>query len=150
MKGVDAVIHCCLRRVEFFRAAANGAGQCGRNPKPDGRMRVSRGQGFIHFSSVHALSQTPFDAPLTEENALALSSDAHPYDRTKAEAEGIVLSGSASGMTCAIVSPTAVLGPNDFKPSRLGRVLWSLFTGKMPALVQSGFDFVDVRDVAQG
>src|SRR5690606_13362461 len=35
-------------------------------------------------------------------------------------------------------------------PSRLGQLLGDLAGGKLPALLDGGFDFVDVRDVADG
>ena len=151
VEGVDAVIH----------AAAYVGLKTSEQPQME-RVNVQGTQGlldacekasvarFVHFSSVHALDQAPFDSPLAETNALALDVEAHPYDRTKAEAERCVLGAAEQGLSAVIVSPTAVLGPHDFKPSRLGQVLWSLYTGKMPGLVKSGFDFVDVRDVAMG
>ena len=151
VEGVDAVIHAAayvgLKASEQDQMErVNIQGTRGLLNACE-KASVAR---FVHFSSVHALSQTPFEAPLTETNALALKPEAHPYDRTKAEAERCVLEAAEQGLSVAIVSPTAVLGPHDFKPSRLGQVLWALYAGKMPALVKSGFDFVDVRDVSMG
>ncbi|MBI5544218.1 MAG: NAD-dependent epimerase, partial [Deltaproteobacteria bacterium] len=49
-----------------------------------------------------------------------------------------------------IVNPTAILGPIDYKPSRMGTVILLLAQRKLPGLIDAGFDWVDVRDVAQG
>jgi dihydroflavonol-4-reductase len=52
------------------------------------------------------------------------------------------------GLPAVIVNPTAVMGPFDWGPSRLGRVLLDLYRRRLPSLVDGAFDFVDVRDVA--
>lgn len=104
---------------------------------------------LIHFSSVHALSQYPLNEALTEKNPLA-GEDAHIYDRTKAEAERIVLSAVKKGLDAIILNPTSVIGINDFKPSYLGQAVVRIAKGKLPALIPGGFDWVDVRDVAKG
>ena len=41
-----------------------------------------------------------------------------------------------------------MIGPFDFKPSLLGQTLGQLYLRSIPALVNAGYDFVDVRDVA--
>jgi dihydroflavonol-4-reductase len=72
------------------------------------------------------------------------------YDQSKAEAERIVLECVRHGMDAIIVSPTAIIGPYDYKPSLMGRGLLALYRGSLPALVPGGFNWVDVRDVVQG
>jgi len=56
----------------------------------------------------------------------------------------------ARGLDGVIVHPSAVLGPNDFAPSRTGQVLIKLAQRRLPALTPGGFDWVDVRDVVDG
>ncbi|MDX1740103.1 MAG: hypothetical protein R3178_02375, partial [Rhodothermales bacterium] len=51
------------------------------------------------------------------------------------------------GLDAVILNPTAVIGPVDPRPSRMGGVLHALAKGRMPLLVDGGFDWVDVRDV---
>jgi dihydroflavonol-4-reductase len=43
-----------------------------------------------------------------------------------------------------------MLGPYDFRPSYFGQVLLALCQKQLPALVAGGFNWVDVRDVAEG
>ncbi len=101
---------------------------------------------LIHFSSVHALNQYPLNKVLTEENTPA-DKKAYIYDRTKAEGERIILNACKNGLNAVILNPTSVTGINDFKPSYLGQAFIKIASGKLPALIPGGFDWVDVRDV---
>jgi len=105
---------------------------------------------LVHFSSIHALRQEPLDVPVDESRPLVEDSSYPPYDRSKAAAEKEVQKGIERGLDAIIISPTGVIGPYDFRPSHFGEVLLALAGGKMPALIESGFDWVDVRDVVQG
>lgn len=106
---------------------------------------------LVHVSSIHALSPRPADAPVDEGRLPSdTDADAPAYDRSKAHGEREVLDGVARGLDAVIVNPTAIIGPHDWKPSRMGRVVLALARGRMPALVDGGFDFVDARDVARG
>jgi dihydroflavonol-4-reductase len=104
---------------------------------------------LIHFSSIHALSARPRDEVIDENRSLAGDS-APAYDRSKAEADRLVLRAAAEGLKAVILNPTAVLGPHDYKPSYMGRTLLSIYHGDLKALVRGGFDWVDVRDIVQG
>lgn len=101
---------------------------------------------IIHFSSIHALVQYPFNQILDENRPLAVS-DKMAYSRSKALAEEIVLNAAEQGMDATILSPTAVIGPFDYAPSLMGRALILLGSGRLPALVLGGYNWVDVRDV---
>ncbi|MFN7950471.1 MAG: NAD-dependent epimerase/dehydratase family protein [bacterium] len=105
---------------------------------------------LVHFSSVHALRNDPYDVPMDEGRPLADEGHAFAYDLSKAGSEREVQAGIKRGLDAVIVNPTAILGPSDFKPSRMGQVLVDLHFRRLPALVAGGFDFVDVRDVAEG
>jgi dihydroflavonol-4-reductase len=104
---------------------------------------------LVHFSSIHALRQTPLEVPLDETRPL-VDETGSIYDQSKAEAERIVLEGVERGLDAIIVSPTAIIGPYDYKPSLMGKALLALYRGSLPALVPGGFNWVDVRDVVQG
>jgi dihydroflavonol-4-reductase len=103
---------------------------------------------MVHMSSIHALSAYPRSEPVREDRALADAPRAPAYDRTKAEAERRVLQAAAGGFDAVILNPTGIVGPNDFELSRMGRFLLDLLQRRMRALVQGGFNWVDVRDVA--
>lgn len=147
--GMDAVVHTAA----YLSLSASGEPLMQEVNVEGTRhlVRAAKASGvarFVHFSSIHALIQAPYDTPITETRPLALGPHFHPYDRSKALAEEIVLGENSANFSTLVLNPTAILGPWDFKPSRLGRVLMSLAKGTMPALVQAGFDWVDVRDVS--
>jgi dihydroflavonol-4-reductase len=104
---------------------------------------------LVHFSSIHAFAQRPLDEPLDEARG-HVDGEAPAYDRSKAAGEREVLAGVARGLDAVIVNPTGVLGPCDFKPSRMGAVLLGIAQRKFIALIDGGFDWVDVRDVCAG
>ena len=105
---------------------------------------------MVHFSSIHAYKHEPLDVPLNESNELNLESNII-YERTKALAEELVLKKAhENGLEIVVVNPTAVVGPWDFGPSYLGQFLIRLYKKKIPALIPGGYDWVDVRDIADG
>jgi dihydroflavonol-4-reductase len=105
---------------------------------------------LVHFSSIHALSSEPADQVIDETRPPATGSVLPLYDVTKSEGEREVSAGVARGLDAVILNPTAVLGPHDYAPSRMGAVLLDLYHRRLPALVQGGFNWVDVRDVVRG
>ena len=105
---------------------------------------------LVHFSSIHAMMQEPLDIPIDESRSPVDSSHCPPYDRSKAAGERAVYEGIERGLDAIIISPTAVVGPHDYRPSHFGEALLSLANRKLPALVAGGFDWVDVRDVVEG
>ena len=105
---------------------------------------------LVHFSSIHALHDPGAGAPIDEDAEPADFEWLPAYDRSKAAGERIVREAVARGFNAVIVNPTAIVGPHDEKPSRMGRVLLDLAKGRMPALVRGGYNWVDARDVARG
>ena len=105
---------------------------------------------LVYFSSIHAYQQEPFDLPLDEDRPLLSDERVPPYERSKAAAESIARQAPERGLATVIIVPTAILGPYDFRPSYLGQALRLLSTGRIPALVHGGYDWVDVRDVVHG
>lgn len=104
---------------------------------------------LVHFSSIHTMVDTA-DIPVDESNPLVESRHHSSYDRSKAMAEREIQRGIEKGLDAIIISPTAIIGPHDYKPSHFGEALLRLASGRLPALVSGGFDWVDVRDVVQG
>ena len=104
---------------------------------------------MVHFSSVHAFEQQPTSEPLVEARPLVTDPKALPYDRTKAEAQTVVLGYRDQGLEVNVIHPTGIIGPYDFKPSRMGKVLRDITNRNMPFAINNGFNWVDVRDVAK-
>ncbi len=104
---------------------------------------------LVHFSSVHAHCQSPLDEPLDEKRPYVISRSP-AYDFSKGAGEREILKGVSNGLDAVVVNPTGVIGPFDFKPSRMGEVFLDLQHKKLAGLIKGGFDWVDVRDVAKG
>ena len=105
---------------------------------------------LVHFSSIHAINPEPRHKAVDENNALIEGRRYPPYDRSKAEGQREVRKAIAGGLNAVIINPTGVFGPYDYQPSFFGAALLAMANGRMPALVNGGFDWVDARDVAQG
>jgi dihydroflavonol-4-reductase len=72
------------------------------------------------------------------------------YKRSKFLAEREALAAAADGQDVVIVNPTTPIGPWDRKPTPTGDILVRFLNGGMPAVVETGLNFVDVADVARG
>jgi dihydroflavonol-4-reductase len=105
---------------------------------------------LVHVSSIHAFNTHPNDAVIDETRGLALEPEHMPYDRSKAGGQAVVLEAVARGLNAVIVNPGAVVGPFDFKVSRMGEVFLDICLARLPALIDGGYNWVDARDVAAG
>lgn len=101
---------------------------------------------FIHFSSIHAFQQHPQDQPLDETRPLVFD-EGFAYDRSKAAGERAVMEAAKNGFDALVLSPTAIIGPDDPEPSLTGNAVIDIYNHKIPSLVPGGYDWVDVRDV---
>ncbi len=103
---------------------------------------------LVHFSSIHAYKHQPVDEVLDESRGPADGPRRDAYGHSKAAGEVEVRRGIDRGLDAVILNPTSVLGPFDGGPSHMGQVFLDLHRRRIPALVAGGFDWVDVRDVA--
>lgn len=104
---------------------------------------------LVHFSSIHAFVQAPIDQPLDETRPL-VPETGYAYDHSKAMGIQEIRKGVAKGLDATIVNPGGVIGPHDYRPSRMGEVFLDFYHGRIPAAVDGGFTWVDVRDVVHG
>jgi len=72
------------------------------------------------------------------------------YKRSKWQAEQVALSLAQKGFPIVIVNPTAPVGPRDVKPTPTGKVIVDFLNRDMPAYLETGLNWVHVRDVAVG
>jgi nucleoside-diphosphate-sugar epimerase len=73
-----------------------------------------------------------------------------PYQRTKVAVEHESLKAMADGLDVVIATSCAIVGPNDFVPSRMGQVLLDFANGRLRAYIPGGFEFVAARDIVEG
>ena len=119
---------------------------------PKNVLEVSRSKGvkkIIHISSTHAVMEEPLNAPFVE-NRTYKTSTGFTYDYSKSTAEQYMLKESASkNPEITVLRPSGIIGPNDFKPSEFGKALIKFYHRKIPVMPEGGYNFVDVRDVAE-
>jgi len=72
-----------------------------------------------------------------------------PYAFSKMLVEHECLSAAAEGLDVVVATSCAIIGPNDFKPSRMGRVLADFARGRLRAYIPGGFEFVAARDIVE-
>jgi dihydroflavonol-4-reductase len=87
---------------------------------------------------------------VSEDQRIDPNSTALEYGRSKALGIIEVLNAAWNDMDCIVCCPTAFIGPPDYRRSPLGQVISDYLNGKLPAYVSGGFDWADVRDVADG
>ena len=108
--------------------------------------RVSR---LVYVSSVHAIPEKDGQV-MNEVTAFSPELVHGGYAKTKAEATQLVLDAEAEGLDAVVVHPSGILGPYESGGNHLVQMLSDYLRGRLPACVQGGYDFVDVRDVALG
>ena len=104
---------------------------------------------IVHFSSVHAFSHQPPTTPIDESRPFVTDQSVF-YDQTKRDGHILAQEAAQNGRHVVIVCPTSAVGPPDHKPSKLGKAVIDICRGSVPAVVKGGFDFADVRDMANG
>ncbi len=72
------------------------------------------------------------------------------YKRSKWQAEQVATKLARDGLPVIIVNPSAPVGPRDVKPTPTGKVIVDFLKRKMPAYLDTGLNWVHVRDVAIG
>jgi dihydroflavonol-4-reductase len=85
-----------------------------------------------------------------EQTPVSLELMVGTYKRTKFQAEQVALELSAKGLPIVIVNPTAPIGEYDSKPTPTGEMIVRFLKRKMPAVIDTGLNLIDVRDCAQG
>ncbi|HNN13357.1 MAG TPA: NAD-dependent epimerase/dehydratase family protein, partial [Anaerolineales bacterium] len=60
------------------------------------------------------------------------------------------LQAAQTGLEAVVACPTGVIGPYDYRGSMMGAVIHDAATARPTLYVDGAYDFVDVRDVADG
>ena len=151
MRGCDAVFHAAAYYALWSADASEF-----REVNVEGTRRVleaARSQGVkrvVYTSSVACIGQAP-PGGLANEDTVATAADlCGDYKVTKFEAERVALAAAEAGQDVVVVNPGAVIGPGDVKPTPTGKIIVDFLAGKMPFYMDTGLNFVDVRDVARG
>ncbi len=105
---------------------------------------------LVHVSSVHALKE-PEAGAIDETLDPDFSNLPGAYGKSKAMGTIEVINAIQKGLDAVIVFPTGVIGPFDFRSSYTGSAIKGYIDASKPQYYFDGkYDFVDVRDVADG
>jgi dihydroflavonol-4-reductase len=105
---------------------------------------------LVYTSSIHAIARAPHGVTMDESLGFDQDNPYGEYDRSKAAASLEVQKAAARDLDAVIVCPTGVIGPYDFRGSEMGEVIRSASEAHPMLYVEGAYDFVDVRDVAEG
>lgn len=105
---------------------------------------------LVYVSSVHAIPEGDPLRVIVETSAFSADAVHGAYAKTKAEATRRVLEAGQNGLNVTVVHPSGILGPYDNTGNHLVQMVADYVKGRLPAGIQGGYDFVDVRDVAEG
>jgi dihydroflavonol-4-reductase len=87
----------------------------------------------------------------TDEQASATEAQmTNHYKRSKWQAEQVALELARKGLPIVIVNPSAPIGPRDVKPTPTGQLILDFLNRKLPAYLDTGLNWVHVRDVVVG
>jgi nucleoside-diphosphate-sugar epimerase len=156
MKGCRTAYHCAARistlratpeaEREIFDCNVLGTRNLLRAALEHGYERV------VVTGSFSAVGYDPSDPrrPSNEEDVFYPFDETLPYGRTKVQVEHEALKACAEGLDVVIATSCAIVGPHDYKPSRMGATLLDHTHGRLNAYPPGGFDFVSSRDIAEG
>ncbi len=110
----------------------------------------NKAKKLVYASTVNIIEAVK-DEVLFEPSELKEELAEGPYAQTKIEATKYILENCRTeNLDAVIVYPSAVIGPFDFKISEVGQVILDFMNKKLYGYVSGGYNFVDVRDVAEG
>ena len=104
---------------------------------------------LIYVSSVHAIPEKPIGQEITETKDFSPEKVKGLYAKTKAEATSYVLNVQHK-LHVNIIHPSGICGPYDDRRGHINALITDYCNGRLLAITQGGYDFVDVRDVAEG
>jgi dihydroflavonol-4-reductase len=88
--------------------------------------------------------------PTDESTPVFEAQMSNHYKLSKWRAEVVARELAAKGLPVIMVNPSAPVGPRDVKPTPTGKVIVDFLNREMPAYLDTGLNWVHVRDVAAG
>ena len=116
-----------------------------------GMARRTGVERVVYVSSVHAIPERPHGETIREVDAFSPHLVHGQYARSKAAAAQRTLDHAREGLNVSIVHPSGIIGPGDHsRRNHMVRTIQAMASGRIPVSMEGGYDFVDVRDVADG
>ncbi len=153
LRGVTGVMHLAAitslwrrNRQDFYSINSDGAHGLAQACQAAGIAR------FVYVSSHTTLISGPpgrQEIHLNERNDPPTDALLGAYPRSKREGERQVmaLGGGKLELVCAI--PTLPVGPGDVSRTSPTNLLLALAAGRLPAILETSMNFIDVRDLAR-
>ncbi|MBB5118968.1 NAD-dependent epimerase/dehydratase family protein [Streptomyces eurocidicus] len=115
-------------------------------------LAAARRAGVRRVVVTGSLSATGWrhGVPSTEEELFYPFGEHTPYTVSKVLMEHECAKAAARGLDVVVATSTAIIGPHDYRPSRMGRLLLDFSNGRLLAYVPGGFEFVSVTDLVAG
>ena len=88
--------------------------------------------------------------PTDEATPVSEAQMTNHYKLSKWRAEVVARELAAKGAPVVIVNPSAPVGPRDVKPTPTGQIILDVLNRAMPAFIDTGLNFIHVRDVVIG
>ncbi|MDJ0733362.1 MAG: NAD-dependent epimerase/dehydratase family protein [Nostocaceae cyanobacterium] len=104
----------------------------------------------VYTSSVAAIGVGKNGEVVDETHQSPLETLVGHYKKSKFLAEQEAIKAAARGQEVVIVNPSSPIGPWDIKPTPTGEIILRFLQRQMPFYVDTGLNFIDVRDVASG
>ena len=106
---------------------------------------------LVYTSSVHVVEPAEGNAVMTEPTEFDENKIVGDYAKSKTVATRLVFDYIRRGLPAVVVYPSGIVGPKDYKTSSIGTLLLDIANGKLNvSLKGAGYNFVDVRDCANG
>lgn len=150
-RGIDTVYHLAAKI-----SIMPGEDRLIREINLEGTRNVIRAcldagvKKLIYTSTIHALKEPQTGTTIDESMNYDPENERGEYDRSKAQASIEVLEAGKKNLHTVVLCPTGTLGPYDWRLSALTQTFIDFYNGKMKMAIGGAYDFVDVRDVAQG
>ncbi|HPF54613.1 MAG TPA: NAD-dependent epimerase/dehydratase family protein [Eubacteriales bacterium] len=100
---------------------------------------------FVYISSVDALHPA---ALVSEPDNFCSDGLPTDYARAKAVASRLVTEYGSRGLNCSLILPSCILGPCDLRRGFTTEMISMYLSMNVPVSITGGYEFVDVRDVA--
>ncbi|MDF5706577.1 MAG: NAD-dependent epimerase/dehydratase family protein [Nostoc sp. S4] len=104
----------------------------------------------IYTSSVAAIGVGLSGEVVDETHQSPLDKLVGNYKKSKFLAEQEAMQAAAQGQEVVIVNPSSPIGALDIKPTPTGDIILRFLRKEMPFYLDTGLNFIDVRDVAWG
>jgi dihydroflavonol-4-reductase len=104
----------------------------------------------VYTSSVAAIGVGANGQIVDETHQSPIEKLVGHYKKSKYLAEQEAVQAVQEGQDVVIVNPSSPIGPWDIKPTPTGDIILRFLRRQMPFYLDTGLNFIDVRDVARG